>query len=159
MDLEGSADLDDLTVELRRILEERAITRQLAVLCRAMDERDWVTVSAIFVEDATGCFGGVELHSREAIVANLRSWLTRCGTTQHLLGTTIIDLDPDRRQATSRSYVFDRHLAKDERASEVFATLGDYEDHWCLDGRTWRLQRRVKHSRDRTGSLMVFDDE
>lgn len=139
--------LDDL-------LAERAITRALTLIARAMDSRDWAALDDLVLPDATANLGTGELRGRAATVANIRSFLDDCGPTQHLLGNVVVDVDGDT--ATSRAYVSDVHLGTGDRAGVTFRTLGDYHDTWSRHGDAWRLARRVKLNRGHVGSFAVL---
>ncbi|MGW0172694.1 nuclear transport factor 2 family protein [Rhodococcus sp. NPDC003322] len=139
--------LDDL-------LAERAITRALTLIARAMDDRAWEALDHLVLPDATANLGTGELDGRVEMVASIRSFLDACGPTQHLLGNVVVDVDGDT--ATSRAYVSDLHLGTGERAGVTFQTLGDYHDTWVRRGDAWLLARRVKLSRGHVGSFAVL---
>jgi hypothetical protein len=94
--------------------------------------------------------GTGRLEGPQAIIDLIRSYLDRCGTTQHLIGNIVVSVAGDK--ATSRAYVHDNHLPADD-ASEVFFTLGDYHDRWERHDGHWRLVERIKHNRANVGSL------
>lgn len=137
-----------------RDTDERAIERNLIQLARAMDDRDWPTVFGIIADDAVADLGTGLLEGSDAIVALIRSYLDHCGTTQHLLGNILVDVDGDH--AESRAYVHDLHTS--QRLPElIFHTLGDYHDRWQRIDGIWRLVKRIKDNRATVGSLDVFD--
>ena len=130
------------------------IGRELTRFARAMDDRDWPTLKAILTDDATAEFGTGPIRGSDAIVALIRSYLDACGTSQHLLGNLIVEVEGER--ARSRCYVSDMHLAKGDASEPNFRSLGDYHDAWVrIDGR-WRLSERHKHNRALIGSMEVF---
>ena len=61
----------------------------------AVDDRDFARVGACFTRDAHARFGRSELVGREAIVPFLADSVGRRGTTKHLLGNPVVDLDGD----------------------------------------------------------------
>ncbi len=69
-----------------------------------------------------------------------RQFLDGCGTTQHLIGNVLIDIDGDT--ANSNSYVCDMHVGKDKNANLTFRTLGNYHDEWKKINGRWLMSRR-----------------
>lgn len=133
--------------------DERDIQRALIRFARAMDDRDWNGLSQILAQDAVGDLGTGRLEGRQAIIELIRGFLDNCGTTQHLLGNVLVDVDDDR--ATSRAYVHDLHLSR-SNPDLTFHTLGDYHDRWERHNGRWWLVERIKDNRDTVGSLDVF---
>jgi hypothetical protein len=139
---------------LEVLLAERAIYRNLVAVARAMDGRDWPGLRKLFTHDVTADLGTGDLADADAIVALLRSFLDACGTTQHLLGNVLIEVEGD--SARSRAYVSDMHLGSGDTEGQTFSTLGDYHDQWQrVDGR-WLLQHRSKLNRGHIGSYAVL---
>ncbi len=144
-------------MNLETLLAEREIYRQLVRFARAMDSRDWQTVREIMTDDICAEFGSGEIVGADAVVSNMRSYLDNCGTTQHLLGNVMIDIEGER--AVSESYVSDMHLARDERRGIQFRTLGNYCDNWVRQDKHWLLCKRVKDNRALIGTMDVFEKE
>jgi 3-phenylpropionate/cinnamic acid dioxygenase small subunit len=145
--------MDDEIAFVARMADERAIERALITLARAMDDRDWLAMSAILSPDAVGDFGSGRVEGSAGLIDLIRTYLDNCGVTQHLLGNIIVDVDGDG--ATSCAYVRDLHLSRHD-SSMTFHTLGDYRDRWeRRDGR-WLLVERLKVNRGTVGSLDVF---
>ena len=82
-------------MDMHVLLAEREISRQLIRFARAMDARDWTALDTITVDDIRADLGAGELAGRDALVANMRSFLDACGPTQHLLGNIIIEVGGD----------------------------------------------------------------
>lgn len=141
-------------MSIEQLLAERAIEKQLYRLARAMDGRDWDALAAVFAEDAVADFGIGEISGRSEIVAFIRSFLDHCGTTQHVLGNILVDVQED--EALSESYVADLHLARDEASGDTFRTLGNYSDTWARNGEQWEIVRRLKDNRATVGTMDVF---
>lgn len=143
----------DETAIVARMADERAIERALITFARAMDDRDWVGMSAILSEDAVGDFGSGRVEGSAGVIDLIRTYLDNCGVTQHLLGNILIEVDGDN--ATSCAYVRDLHLSRHD-PSTTFHTLGDYRDRWERRDGSWILVERVKANRGTVGSLEVF---
>lgn len=141
-------------MDIQTLLAEREIYRQLVRFARGMDERDWDVLAAISTGDICAEFGTGEVVGSDAVVSVIRSYLDNCGTTQHLLGNVLIDVEGDT--ATSESYVSDMHLAKDEQRDIQFRTLGNYSDSWVRRDGQWLLSKRVKNNRALLGTMDVF---
>jgi hypothetical protein len=143
-------------VDITELLAEREIYRGLVEFARAMDERDWQLIEGLTTEDITADLETGPLAGRAELVAVMRQFLDQCGTTQHLLGNVLIDIDIDGDSASSEAYVADMHLGGDGNEDITFRTLGRYRDRWRkVDGR-WLMCERVKENRATVGSLAVF---
>ncbi|MBH1997501.1 MAG: nuclear transport factor 2 family protein [Sphingomonadaceae bacterium] len=141
-------------MSVEAMLAHHQIGQELTRFARAMDDRDWMTVKAILTEDATAELGTGPLMGSEAIIALIRQYLDACGTTQHLLGNLIVEVDGDR--ASSRCYVNDMHLGRNDASDPNFRSLGDYHDQWVRIDGCWRMSHRHKHNRALVGSMDVF---
>lgn len=141
-------------IDLDTLLAERAIARALHRFARAMDERDWSALERVLRADATADLGTGPLRGRDAIVAQMRSFLDACGPTQHLLGNLLVEVEGQR--ATSRCYVSDLHVGSGTRAQQTFSTLGEYHDVWRREGDDWWMIERKKLTRAMLGSLEVL---
>lgn len=148
---------EGLPAELLTLLDERAITRQLVRFARAMDDRDWETMTAILAEDARGEFGTGWQEGRFAVMGLIRGYLEKCGATQHLLGNIVIDVTGD--DAVTRTYIRDVHLNSDDDPATRMYTLGDYRDTWRRSKNgSWSLIERSKINRGFVGTLNVFGE-
>ena len=141
-------------VTIETLYAEREIYRQLVRFARAMDDRDWGALAEIAADEICAEFGTGEVAGAEAVIQLIRSYLDNCGTTQHMLGNVLIDVDGD--MASSECYVSDMHLAKDERRDIQFRTLGKYSDTWVKRDGQWLLCKRVKNNRALMGTMDVF---
>lgn len=120
-------------------MSEEAIRAGLAHFARILDGKHWDRVDTVFASDATFDYGLGEASGIEALVANFRRYLDRCGATQHLIGSILIELDGER--ATSHAYVQARHVARDPDG-RFFDSNGEYVDRWERRGEGWRIVRR-----------------
>ncbi|MBA4024063.1 MAG: nuclear transport factor 2 family protein [Gordonia sp.] len=134
--------------------DERDIYRNIVIIARAMDERNWGEIEKLAVPDATGDFGDGAVSSAAEIVALLRRYLDDCGPTQHLIGNVVIDVSGD--SATSRAYVADMHLGVGDLEGQYFRTLGDYHDSWARTADGWKLTDRTKRHSGMLGNIAVL---
>lgn len=136
--------------DLRALQDERAITRGLSRFARVLDTKDWASLGDVFAADLTFEYGEGERAGMAALTEQMRRYLDRCGGTQHLLGSILVDVDGDR--AVSRAYVQARHQRTDDRGGTVFDSNGEYVDRWERRAEGWRIVRRdaswASHSGD-----------
>jgi hypothetical protein len=144
-----------MAVNLDDVLAEREIYRKLVRFAYAMDERDWGLLDDITTDDIEADLGVGRIQGRGALVSLLRRYLDQCGTTQHMLGNVLIEVNGDR--ATSQAYVADLHLGAHGKEDVTFRTLGRYNDEWIRVEEQWLMCRRVKANRGIVGSMEVFD--
>ena len=141
-------------MDIADLLAEREIYRNLVQFAQAMDDRNWALLDDVTTTDIAADLGTGKLSGRADMVAVMRHFLDQCGTTQHMLGNVLIDVNGDT--ARSQAYVADMHLGGGEAEDITFRTLGRYLDKWCnVDGR-WLMCERVKENRATVGSLAVF---
>jgi hypothetical protein len=133
------------------LLAEREIYRQLIRFARAMDERDWKALDEITTDDIISNFGLGEIEGRSAMIDFMRHFLDGCGTTQHIIGNVLIDIDGDT--AISNSYVSDMHIGRNDNENLTFRTLGNYFDEWKKIDGVWLISRREKDNRATVGSI------
>jgi len=127
--------------DLRALLDERAISRGLATFARILDGKQWDRLGDVFAQDIVFDYGsGRDEQGMSALTDNMRRFLDRCGGTQHLIGSVMIDVEGDR--ATSRSYVQARHQRVDDAAGPIFDSNGEYVDRWERRAEGWRIVRR-----------------
>lgn len=126
---------------LRALLDEREIVRGLSRFARVLDGKQWDRLGDVFSDDITFDYGsGTDEHGMAALTDNMRRFLDRCGGTQHLIGSIVVDVDGDR--AVSRCYVQARHQRVDDAAGPVFDSSGEYVDIWERRRQGWRIIRR-----------------
>ena len=142
---------------LEDLLAERSIYRNLISFAQAMDNRDWQRFDTLTTDDIAADVGLGLKTGREQLVGTIRQFLDICGTTQHMLGNILIDVDGDT--ATSQAYVCDMHLGSGEKSTQTFHTLGLYKDQWQkIDGQ-WLMTHRIKDNRATVGTMDVFSPE
>lgn len=125
---------------LAELVADRDIRHGLALFARIIDAREWERLPEVFASDLSFNYGGGEEDGIEALCATMRRFLDRCGPTQHLIGSIIIDVEADT--ATSRAYVQARHQRRDNPAGPIFDSNGEYVDRWALRAAGWRIVRR-----------------
>jgi SnoaL-like domain len=141
-------------MDITDLLAEREIYRNLVHFAQAMDDRNWAQLDEFTTTDIAADLGTGKLSGRADMVAVMRQFLDQCGTTQHMLGNVLIDVNGDT--ARSQAYVADMHLGGEGAEDITFRTLGRYLDKWCkVDGR-WLMCERIKENRATVGSLAVF---
>lgn len=128
-------------MELQTLLDEREVVRALSRFARILDNKEWDSLVEVFAEDLTFDYGtGEEKAGMEALRANMTRFLDRCGKTQHLIGSIVVDVVGDT--AISRAYVQARHQGVDDPSGPAFDTNGEYVDRWERREEGWRIVRR-----------------
>ncbi|MCY4425518.1 MAG: nuclear transport factor 2 family protein [Halieaceae bacterium] len=128
-------------IDLQALLDEREISRGLSRFARILDTKSWDELPEVFAHDLTFDYGtGEEQQGMEALRANMTRFLDRCGNTQHLIGSILVDVDGGR--AVSRAYVQARHQGVGDPTGPVFDSNGEYIDRWERRGEGWRIVRR-----------------
>ncbi|TQR86572.1 nuclear transport factor 2 family protein [Mycobacterium hodleri] len=132
---------DEQSVALSELLDEREIHRALSRFARIADAKLFDDLGEVFADDVTFDYGAGENQQGIAQLRQLlRGHLERCGGTQHLIGSIIVDVDGDR--AVSQAYVQARHQRAGDFVGPVFDTNGEYTDRWEKRTAGWRIVRR-----------------
>ena len=140
------------------MLDEREILRGLSRFARILDNKQWDRLGDVFADDLSFDYGtGGDQNGMAALTANMRRFLDRCGGTQHLIGSILVDVDGDR--ATSRSYVQARHQRVNDPAGPIFDSNGEYVDQWERRAEGWRIVRRDAIWAAHTGDPMILQTE
>lgn len=133
-----AASCDDAVAALQ---DERAIIRGLSNFARILDTKQWDRLGDVFAQDICFDYGsGSDEHGMAALTSNMRRYLDRCGGTQHLIGSPLVDIEGNH--ATSRAYVQARHHRTDDTAGAIFDSNGEYIDLWEKRVEGWRIIRR-----------------
>ncbi|MCP3733524.1 nuclear transport factor 2 family protein [Sphingomonas sp. RP10(2022)] len=142
--------------DLQTLLDERAIVRGLAAFARIVDGKRWDDLSQVFADDLTFDYGAIGSFSGiQSLRDVLVRFLDRCGATQHLIGSIVVDIEGDA--ATSRAYVQARHQGVGAVAGPVFDSNGEYVDRWERRVEGWRIVRRDASWAIHTGDPTVLD--
>lgn len=139
--VEEQGDVASIPAQTQALLDEREIMRGLSRFARILDAKQWDRLGDVFAADISFDYGtGTDEHGMAALTQNMRRYLDRCGPTQHLLGSMLIDVAGDR--ATSRAYVQARHQRVDDPTGPIFDSSGEYVDQWERRPEGWRIIRR-----------------
>lgn len=145
-------------VSPQALLDEREIVRGLSRFARILDHKQWDRLGDVFADDICFDYGtGGDQHGMAALTVNMRRFLDRCGGTQHLIGSILVDVEGDR--ATSRAYVQARHQRVDDPAGPIFDSNGEYVDQWERRPEGWRIVRRDALWAAHTGDPMILHAE
>lgn len=140
---------------LQMLLDERAINRGLSRFARVLDTKDWDNLGDVFAHDIVFDYGsGTDEHGIDALRDQMTRFLDKCGGTQHLLGSILIDVDGD--SAVSRSYVQARHQRVGDHAGPVLDSNGEYIDRWERRAEGWRIVRRDARWAAQTGDPAII---
>jgi ketosteroid isomerase-like protein len=112
------------------------IRRVLAKYCRAIDDRDFQALGAIWTPDARLLIGRRTFEGRDAIVAVIREAGSRSAPGAHASHNVEISLAGPRAEATSEYLAFSSDRQLD--------TAGRYTDEFVkVDGEWFLSQRRI----------------
>jgi hypothetical protein len=143
---------------LQGLLDERDILRALARFARIADAKKFASLAEVFDDEVEFDYGSGQLeHGITALQALLRRHLDRCGGTQHLIGSVLVDVDGDR--AISRAYVQARHQRAGDFAGPVFDSNGEYIDRWERRAPGWRIVNRKAEWAVNTGDIAVLAED
>ena len=110
-----------------------------------IDRKDWDNASLIFAEDVTADYNGVLAAGKglDEIKAGMKEG-TKGVSSQHHLGTTVINIAEDGKTANSTVYVV-ATMFKDpqENADQVAYLHGYYEDQLVKGADGWRIKKRM----------------
>lgn len=126
---------------MQMLMDERDIIRTLSLFARILDTKRWDDLGDVFAHDLTFDYGATgERAGMAELRENMQRFLDRCGGTQHLIGSILVDVDGDT--AVSRSYVQARHQSRNVASGPVFDSNGEYVDRWERRPEGWRIVRR-----------------
>lgn len=142
--------LEELTVTLAALADERAVVATLEAYAHAIDYGDDAAWIACFTDDGVFDMRSRQSDQLNAVVAGrdqLRQFIEGYGRApeyrhQHLVLAPRIEIEGDRATAQSYFLIICEH--EDEPVVRVF---GRYRDDLIRgEDRVWRLQRRVAES-------------
>jgi ketosteroid isomerase-like protein len=139
--------------------DHEAIMHALARYARGVDERDFVSVAALFTPDAAIDYAverGAKLRG-----SDLAGWLGRAlaqfRMTQHHLGLPVIDLAGD--VARTRVPVIATHVQQRKDGGDSTAILyGTYTHDWSRTADGWRIRALRFESHHGTGAFLPATD-
>lgn len=127
--------------DLQALADERDIINLATRYCWALDRHEFDELRTIFLPDAFARLGETDCQGINAILARIRSALTRLDASQHLVGSHVVDLDGDR--AHHRCYLQAQHVLHGAEAGELWMVAGVYEDECVRTPEGWRIERRI----------------
>ena len=132
--------MNDITEELKALLEREKIRDCIACLARGEDRRDAQLISACYWPDSTTDYG-VFAGSFDQYLAWVVPGSPAIPVTQHVLGQTVVNLDGDRALAETHVNSYHRiNMGEQERDTVVG---GRYLDRMEKRGGEWRIAQRT----------------
>jgi 3-phenylpropionate/cinnamic acid dioxygenase small subunit len=134
-----------MSYSLQELADRVEIDQLLARYCHALDEHDWDSFRGVFTEDAIhddtvagGFRGGVD-----AKIEFLQHALSKVLISQHIVSTTLLELDGDQAEARS---VCQCPMVLDlgEGKTHVFFQGLWYDDKLVRTPAGWRISERVE---------------
>ncbi len=123
------------------VLDERAIGATLTQYCRAVDDRRFDHVAALFTDDARLHTMGRTLAGRAAIrefFGPMPDAAPSRPASAHVLSNVVVELDGDAAIAESDWMM----LTREESGATVIALAGRYRDRLERVGDRWRIAER-----------------
>ncbi|CAB4875913.1 unannotated protein [freshwater metagenome] len=118
--------------------------RQLAArYCWALDTLDRALLADVFTADATASLGRGTQHGFDEIWSWIHGVLAHLDTSQHLIGSQLIDLADDGRSATSRCHFTAQHVRRSAGKDTQYIVAGRYDDRLVLADAGWRIEHRT----------------
>jgi hypothetical protein len=128
--------------ELQRLVDESAIRALLARYARGVDRMDFDLIRSCYHDDATDDHGAFRGHV-DGYVDWLREVLPRAESSQHFLGTQVIEVDGDEARAETYCLALLRvRPAPDAPAQDAFRRLR-YCDRLERRSGEWKIAERV----------------
>lgn len=139
---------------MTKLEDERDIMRLLVEYAYAVDEKDYDALAGVFAANVSHDYGMCAGTSLAGLIGLLRSYLDRCGPTQHLLGSIEIQVQKDT--AFSRAYVQARHHGRGIRRLLSFDANGEYIDKFVRTPDGWRITHRKARWHAHRGRALIF---
>jgi 3-phenylpropionate/cinnamic acid dioxygenase small subunit len=118
-----------------------AISNVLFTVARAMDERDWITFSSCFTDDAIGDYANGNAIGRNAILTATTDFLTPLDATQHLIGN--VQTAGGTNEVASHATFIAQHVRTAAAGTGRFMLGGNYDDRFRRTSNGWLITRRT----------------
>ena len=142
-----------VSVELTDRLEITDFAGHYAI---ARGTRRWAALECCFTPKATGdcCERRGDATHRATMVTICRGALTGLDSSQHLVGTVVIDLDGYHPRSTA--HVQTQHYFRDTPGGGLFTVWGSYHNSLRSTEAGWRIIERALETRWTSGNLGAF---
>ncbi len=137
--------------QVERLLDERAITRQLYHYCRGVDRMDLPLTRACWHVDGTADYVGMFQGAADALLDWMWKLHAAMQSHSHQLTNILIEIDGDK--AASETYATVVLRTRGEVATDIFVR-GRYLDRWSRSDGTWAIDHRI-HVPDHMTTLPV----
>ncbi|MEY4373066.1 MAG: hypothetical protein RL219_1835 [Actinomycetota bacterium] len=141
---------------LQKLVDERSIIDLVGRYCWAIDNLDRPALERVFLPDATAVLGSGELQGRDAIWTRIHGVLSRLDTSQHVLGSHVVEVDGDT--ARSRCYFVAQHVRQSAEGGPHYVVAGSYQDDVVRTPDGWRIKHRLLTTIWTEGNPRVFAD-
>jgi hypothetical protein len=135
--------MDELSVNLGMLVQERAIERTIHRYCRGIDRMLPEVVRSCFHDDAIDDHGGTP-RGRDEFVDWVFGLLAAYGSTMHLVGNLMVDVHNDVGLAETYGIAF--HRGRDDEPFEPHRNLITgfrYVDRFTQRDGRWAIAHRV----------------
>jgi SnoaL-like domain len=148
--------MDSAALSEERVRDRMAILDVLARYAQALDEKRYALLDDVFTPDAVidmTSSGGIR-GDRAAFAEWIPQALRLFPVTQHMLGQSVFDFDPDGTAARVVTYQSNpMGYGRDDGTIDLFVLGGCYRDRVARTSSGWRIQERVWHQVWQSGRI------
>jgi hypothetical protein len=133
-------DVNDLELQLRRVIDESAIRDLAARYCWAIDRLDRAAFEQVFLPDATAVLGQGDQRGIDEIWGKVHLVLSPLTCSQHLVGSHVVEVDGD--SGTHRCHFQAQHVWTGCEGGDQYIVAGTYTDRVERTPEGWRIRHR-----------------
>jgi hypothetical protein len=135
-------ELQSLRCEFEALRAYEAIRQRIYSYARALDRLDGPLLADQFWPDARIDYGSIWQGPAAGFIAVALRFQGSMRDTHHLVGQSIIQLDPNARHACAESYVHAAHVIEHETGRQQLVVGARYLDRFERRGAEWRILER-----------------
>lgn len=109
--------------------------------CWALDERDWESLSEVFLSDAYAKYGITTHQGIESILERCKKALTPLDFSHHMVSNHVVEVEGDK--AKCKCYFQAQHVRTSTPEGVNFLIAGKYEDELIRVNKEWKIASRV----------------
>ena len=109
--------------------------------CWALDERDWESLSEVFLSDGYAKYGITEHQGIDSILERCKKALTPLDFSHHMVSNHVVEVEGD--QAKCKCYFQAQHVRTSAPEGVNFLIAGKYEDELIRVNEGWKIASRV----------------
>lgn len=134
--------------------DRSAVIETVIRYATALDARDFSLLEEVFTADVTCDFGAGPVGGRDAVRGMLEEMLGGGGTSQHLLGNHVVEIEGDEARCVTQVRAFSAGAGS--AAGQTYELFGEYRDELVRGPEGWRIARRKMKVRHEQGAREVL---